>query len=64
VDQTKSENQGLLWDFTKQREDSNMDLDLSLRARRNRQKTIGTGAESLPNSTDFQLNAFRENAHF
>jgi len=64
MDQAASQNQSLLWDNRKCRENSNLDSYLSLRSRGYNQKKPETGPESLHNSTDFERHPLRENAHF
>lgn len=64
VDQTESQNQSLLWHFTQQREDTNLDCRHRLRASSHRQKAVGFAAQLLPNFTNFEFDTFRESAHF
>jgi hypothetical protein len=59
-----SANQGVLRHQRKRREDPNLDRRVSLCAGRHRPKAFGPGDQPLPNSTDFERDAFRENAHF
>ena len=64
VDQAAPANQGLLRHQRERGEDPNLDRGLGLRAGGHRPQAPGTGGEPLPNSTDFERDAFRENAHF
>jgi hypothetical protein len=45
-------------------EDPDLDRGLHLRTGGDRPEAPATGSELLPNSTDFESHAFRENAHF
>ena len=64
MDQAASANQGLLRNQRERGEDSNLDRGLGLRPRRHRPEAFGPGGQPLPNPTDFERYAFRENAHF
>jgi hypothetical protein len=64
MNQAAPADQGILRHQRKRCEDPNLDRRVRLRARRHRQEAIGAGDESLPDSTDFERDAFRENAHF
>ena len=63
MDQTAPENQGLLWHLGECRKDPNMDCHLRVCSGSYSQKRTETGPESLHNSTDFERDTFRENAH-
>jgi len=63
MDQTAPENQGLLWHFGECRKNPNMDCHLRVCSGSYSQKRTETGPESLHNSTDFECDPFRENAH-
>ena len=64
VDQAAPADQGLLRHQRERGEDPNLDRRLGLRARGHRPQATGAGGEPLPDSTDFERHAFRENAHF
>jgi hypothetical protein len=64
VDQAAPADQGVLRDQRKRGENANLDRGLGLRAGGNHPQAPGAGSEPLPNSTDFERDAFRENAHF
>jgi len=64
LDQAASQNQGLLWHHRKRSQNSDMDCHLRLCSRRHREKDLESGPESLHNSTGFERDAIRENAHF
>jgi len=64
VDQTASQNQGILRHVRKCCEDSNLDCHLDIRLGGNRQKATQTGSKSLLDSTDFEHHHFRENTYF
>jgi len=48
----------------KRGEDSDLDRRIGLRAGRDHPEAPAVGSQSLPNSTDSESHAFRENAHF
>ncbi len=54
VDQTTFTNQSILWDFRERRQNTSLDCDLGLSARRDYQKTSSFEAKSLHNFTNFQ----------
>ena len=56
--------QGLLWHQRERGEDPNLDRRIGLRAGGDHAQTAGTGGQHVPDSTDSQPHAFRENAHF
>jgi hypothetical protein len=56
--------QGILRHKRERGEDANLDRGLGLRAGGHRPQETGPGGEPLPNSTDSERDAFRENAHF
>ena len=64
VDQTAPADQEILRHQRERGEDPNLDRGLRLRARGYRPEEAETGSQPLPNSTDFERDAFRENAHF
>ena len=64
VDQTTLADQGLLRHQRERGEDPNLDRRLGLRARGHRSQAPGAGGEPLPDSTGFERDAFRDNAHF
>jgi hypothetical protein len=64
MDQAALTDQSFLWHDRKCRQDPNLDHDLRLCVGRYRQKTSELGSESLHNSTDFECDSFRKNAHF
>ncbi len=64
MDQTTLTHQEILRHFCECLEDTNLDCDLGLRARSDRQKGTATGGQSLQNATDLQRLYFRENPHF
>ena len=45
-------------------EDPDMDRRVGLSARRHRPQTPGARSQPLPDSTDLERDAFRENSHF
>jgi hypothetical protein len=57
-------NQGLLRYQPERGEDPNLDRDLGLLAGGDHPQAPGTRCQPLPDSTDFERDAFRENAHF
>lgn len=64
MDQTASPDQVVLWHQRERGEDPNLDRGVRLRAGRHRPQAARPRTESLPDSTDFQRDAFRENATF
>jgi len=62
VDQAAPADQGLLWHQRERSEDANLDCSLGLRPGGHRPQALGVGGEPLPDSTDSERNAFRENA--
>ena len=64
MDQATPAHQGLLRHQRERGEDPNLDRSVGLRAGGDRAQTVGAEHQSLPNSTDSQRHAFRENAHF
>src|SRR5262249_57633252 len=64
MDQTKLAYQILLRDERKRGEDSSVDRDQRLRARRHRQEGAWSGAEPQRDLANPQPDAFRENPHF
>jgi hypothetical protein len=54
----------VLWDQRERGEEPNLDRGLGLCAGRHRPQAARAGGEPLSNSTDFERDAFRENAHF
>src|SRR5882724_12186206 len=64
VDQNAPTDQGLLRHQRERGEDPNLDRRLRLRPGGNCSQAPRAGIESLPNSTDFERDALRENAHF
>ena len=63
MDQATPANQSLLRNFRACRQNSGLDRHLSLRARRDPQKTSQLGPQSALDSTDSQRLTFRENPH-
>jgi hypothetical protein len=63
MDQATPANQSLLRNLRECRQNSGLDRHLSLRARRDPQKTSQLGPQSALDSTDSQRLAFRENPH-
>jgi hypothetical protein len=64
VVQAAPADQGFLRRQRERSEDPNLDRRLGLRAGGHRPQAPGSGGEPLPNSTDFEPDAFRENAYF
>ena len=64
MDQAAPANQGVSRRQRERGEDSNPDRSLGLRAGGDHPQAPGPGGEPPPNSTDFELDASRENAHF
>ena len=64
VDQAALADQEVLRHQRERREDPDLDRRLGVRAGGDRAQEVGSGGESLPNPTDSQRYAFRENAHF
>jgi hypothetical protein len=63
VDQAAPPNQGFLRDQPECCEDPNLDCRIGLRARRHHPQAAHAADQPLPDSTDFERYAFRENAH-
>ena len=63
MDQAAPADQEVLRCQRERREDSDLDRRLGLRAGGDRAQAVGSGGESLPNPTDSQRHAIRENAH-
>ena len=63
MDQTTSENQSFLWHVRERRQNTNMDRCKHICSRGHHQETAKNKSESLHNSTDFERDPFRENAH-
>ena len=64
MDQATSQNQGILWHHRKRCQDSDLDRHLRLCTRGHREEDLEFGPESLHNSTGFERDSFRKNAHF
>jgi hypothetical protein len=64
MDQAAPQNQSVLRHQRERREDPDLDRRIDLRAAGHCQKTLGGGCHSVPNSTGFERNPFRENARF
>ena len=64
MDQAASTHQGVLRHQRERSEDPNLDRGIRLCAGGHRPQAPGAGSKPLPNSTDFERDAFRENAHF
>ena len=64
MDQAAPADQGLLRHQRERGEDPNLDRGVGVRAGGDRAQTAGTGGQPVPDSTDSQPHAFRENAHF
>jgi hypothetical protein len=64
VDQAAPADQGLLRHQRKCGEDPDLDCGLGLRAGGHCSQAPGAGGKPLPNSTDFERDAFRKNARF
>ena len=64
MDQAAPAHQSLLRDQRECGEDLDMDRGIGLRAGGDHTQAVGAGGQSLPNATDFERHAFRENAHF
>ena len=64
VDQTAPADQGVLRHKRERAKDSNMDRHFRIRSRGHCQEAIKTGSEPLHNSTNFECDHVRENAHF
>ena len=63
VDQAAPADQGFLRHQRERGEDPNLDRGLGLCPGGHRSQALGAGGEPLPDSTDFERDAFRENAH-
>ena len=64
MDQAAPADQSLLRHQRERREDSNLDRGVGVRAGGHRAQAAGAGGQPVPDSTDSQPYAFRENAHF
>src|ERR1017187_7615913 len=64
MDQAAPADQGLLRHQRKRGEDSDLDRGVDVRAGGDRAQAAGAGGQPVPDSTDSQPHAFRENAHF
>ena len=64
MDQTASADQSLLRYQRERGEDANLDRSVGLRAGGDRAQTPGAGGQLVPDSTNSQPYAFRENTHF
>ena len=64
MDQAAPAHQGLLRHQRERGEDANLDRGLGLRAGGHRPQAPGAEGQPLPNPTDLERDAFRENAHF
>src|SRR3972149_1231370 len=64
MDQAAPSNQSILWNNRECRQDPNLDSNRRLRTGGHCQKTATLEPEPLHNSTDFECDAFRKNAHF
>jgi len=60
VDQAASAHQGILCDFAKCRQNSNLDCHFNICSYRHHEETTQAGYESLHNSTDFKRQPFRK----
>ena len=63
-DQAEPANQVFLWEQRERCENPNLDRHVGLRTGRHGSEALGPAEQPLPNSTDFERGAFRENAHF
>jgi hypothetical protein len=61
MDQTKSQNQKLLWNKRQCRKDADMDRRICIRSGGNHKKAAQIGCKSLYNSTNLERDYFREN---
>jgi hypothetical protein len=64
MDQAAPAHQSLLRDQRECGEDPDMDRGVGLRVGGDPPQAVGAGGQSLPNVTDSERHAFRENAHF
>src|ERR1017187_1412770 len=64
MDQTAPADQSILRDQRERSEDANLDRRVRLCPRRHRPEASRAGRQPLPNSTDLERDAIRENAHF
>jgi len=64
MDQAAPADQGLLRHQRKRGEDSDLDRGVDVRAGGDRAQAAAAGGQPVPDSTDSQPHAFRENAHF
>ena len=62
--QTAPPHQVVLWHQRERREDPDLDRGLHLRISCDRSQAPAAGSELLPDPTDFESHALRENAHF
>ena len=61
VDQAKPENQDVLWNFRKRRQDPDMDCSIRLCHRRDNEKTAQHQGQPLHNSTGLERISIRTN---
>src|ERR1039457_5041787 len=64
MDQTAPADHSILRDQRERSEDANLDRFVRLGPRRHRPEASRAGRRPLPNSTDLERDAIRENAHF
>src|ERR1017187_2226866 len=64
MDQTAPADQSILRDQRERSEDANLGRRVRLCPRRHRPEASRAGRQPLPNSTDLERDAIRENAHF
>src|ERR1017187_7670055 len=64
MDQAASADLGLLRQQRERGEDANLDRGVDLCVGGDRAQAVGTGGQPVPDSTDSQPHALRENAHF
>ncbi len=64
MDQAAPADQGFLRHQRERGEDPNLDRGVGVCAGGDRAQAVGTGGQPVPDSTDSQPHAFRENAHF
>src|ERR1017187_7129455 len=64
MDQKAPADQSILRDQRERSEDANLDRRVRLCPRRHRPEASRAGRRPLPNSTDLERDAIRENAHF
>ena len=58
MDQAAPTNQVFLWHQRERRKDPDLDRSVGLCARRHRPEALGPGDQPLPDSTDFERDAF------